>query len=75
MRLTAAVVPTFAERASVARDHAPDRRVGCGIGERARGELARAREIRAVAVYGVTSTPFQNATYPSMFFAFSDACG
>ena len=75
VRLTATVMPAFAERVPIARKDAPDGRVRSGIGEGARGEFARAREIRAVAVYGVTSTPFQKATYPSMFFAFSNACG
>ena len=45
------------------------------VGHGARCELDRAREVRAVAVYGVTSTPFQKATYPSMFFASSLAVG
>ncbi|GAC1572475.1 MAG: hypothetical protein NVS3B7_03230 [Candidatus Elarobacter sp.] len=75
VRLTAAMMPAFADRDVVAHENAPDRRVRRGIGNGAPGELARARQIRAVAVYGVTSTPFQKATYPSMFFAFSLVCG
>ena len=75
MRLAATMVPAFAERPPVAHDDAPDGRVRRGVGDGARRQLDGAREVAAVAVYGVTSTPFQNATYPSMFFAASFACG
>jgi hypothetical protein len=62
MRLTAAMVPSLAERDAVANQDAADRRIWGRVGDSARGELARAREVRRVAVYGWTSTPFQNAT-------------
>jgi hypothetical protein len=62
VRLAAPVMPALAERHAVAHDDTPDRRVRRGIGDRARAELDRAREVGAVAVYGLTSTPFQNAT-------------
>jgi hypothetical protein len=62
MRLTAPVVPAFAERYVVAHENAADRRIRRRIGDRARAELDRARDVGGVAVYGVTSTPFQNAT-------------
>ncbi len=75
VRLAAAVVPAFAQRDAVAHQHAADRRIGHRVRDGARGELARARQVRRVVGYGVTSTPFQKATYPSMFFALSLACG
>ncbi|HWT05359.1 MAG TPA: hypothetical protein VN224_06340, partial [Xanthomonadales bacterium] len=56
------MVPPFAQRHAVAHDDAAHRRVRCGVGDGARRELDGAREVAAVAVYGVTSTPFQNAT-------------
>ena len=62
VRLTAATVPAFAERDAVAHDDAAHRRVRCGVGDGARRELDGAREVAAIAVYGVTSTPFQKAT-------------
>jgi hypothetical protein len=63
VRLTLAVMPPFAERAPIANDHRADRRIRCRIPERARGEFDRTRQIdRVESVYGVTSTPFQNAT-------------
>ena len=62
MRLTTPVMPAFAERHAFAHENAADGRIRRRIGDRARAELDRAREIRGVAVYGVTSTPFQNAT-------------
>ena len=75
VRVAAPVVPALTERRSIARDDAADRWVRRGVGDRTRAELDRAREVRAVVVYGLTSTPFQNATKPSMFFAASLACG
>ena len=56
------MVPSLAERHAVAHDDAAHRRVRRGVGNGARRELDGAREVAAVAVYGVTSTPFQNAT-------------
>ena len=62
VRRTFAMVPALAEGAAVARDHRADRRVRRRIPERARGQLDRAGKIGCVGpVYGVTSTPFQNA--------------
>jgi hypothetical protein len=60
--LTATMVPTLADRHPVANEHAPDRRIRRRVGNRARGEFARAREVDGVGAYGVTSTPFQKAT-------------
>jgi hypothetical protein len=69
-------MPAFAERTTVANDHRPYRRVGCRLGESARGQLNRSRQIgRVESVYGVTSTPFQNAMYPLMFLAASLGVG
>jgi len=62
VRLTATVVPAFAERRPVADEDAADRRVRRRVRDRARGELARAREVDRFGAYGVTSTPFQKAT-------------
>lgn len=75
VRLAATVVPAFPERDTVTNENAADRRIWRCIGDRARRELTCPREIRNFRRYGWTSTPFQNATNPSMFFAFSDACG
>jgi hypothetical protein len=62
MCLTATMVPAFTERGSVAHEDASDGRIRRGIGDGARRQLAGAREVGGVAVYGRTSTPFQNAT-------------
>jgi hypothetical protein len=62
VRLTAAVVPAFAQGLAVAHQHAAHGRVRHRVGDRARRQLDGAREVRDVAVYGPTSTPFQNAT-------------
>jgi hypothetical protein len=62
VRLTGAVVAAFAQRDAVAHDDAAHRRVRCGVGDGTRRQLDGAREVAAVAVYGVTSTPFQKAT-------------
>jgi hypothetical protein len=62
VRLAAPMMPALAERRSLAHDDAPDRWVRRGIGDRARAELDRAREVAVVVVYDLTSTPFQNAT-------------
>jgi hypothetical protein len=60
--LTFAVMPTFAERSPAANDDRADRRVRCRFRNRARGQFDGPREIgRVRSVYGVTSTPFQNA--------------
>jgi hypothetical protein len=75
VRLAATVMPAFAERDAVAHEDAADGRIGGRVRDRARREFAGAREIRDVGGYGRTSTPFQKATNPSMFFASSDAWG
>ena len=62
VRLAAPMMPALAERHSVAHDDTPHRWVRRGIGDRARAELDRALEVAVVVVYGLTSTPFQNAT-------------
>jgi hypothetical protein len=62
VRLPFAVVPAFAERATVTHDDRTDRRIRRGFGARAGGQFDSPREIRRVrSVYGLTSTPFQNA--------------
>lgn len=75
VRLAAPMMPSLAQRRAVADEDAADRRIRRRVGGGARGELARARQVRAVAVYGRTSTPFQNATYPSMLLAASLVSG
>jgi hypothetical protein len=62
MRRAAPPMPAFAQRHAVADDHAADGRIRRGVGDRTRRELARPREVRRVARYGVTSTPCQKAT-------------
>jgi hypothetical protein len=62
VRGAALVMPAFSERHAVAHEDAPDGWIRRRVGDRPRGELGRAREVRCVEVYGVTSTPFQNAT-------------
>jgi hypothetical protein len=53
VQLTLAVMPAFAERATIAHDHRTYRRIGRRIGDRARGQLDGAREIGAVrSIYG-----------------------
>jgi hypothetical protein len=60
--LTATAMPPLAERDPIANDHAADRRVRSGIRDRSRREFRGSREVRRVGRYGLTSTPFQNAT-------------
>jgi len=62
MRLAAVMMPALPERDAVAHDDAADWWVRHRVGDGARCELDRARDVRAIAVYGLTSTPFQNAT-------------
>jgi hypothetical protein len=73
--VSAPMMPPFTDRHAVTNENAADRRIRRRVGAGARRELARTREIDRVAVYGRTSTPFQNATWPSMFFAASFVSG
>ena len=75
MRLAAPMVIAFTLGSARAHDDRADGRIGRGVGGRARRELVRSREVRPVAVYGPTSTPFQNAMRPVMFFAASFGAG
>ncbi len=69
VRLAAAMVIALAQRSAITDDDRTDRRIRRCVGDRTRREFIRSREISSFELYGLTSTPFQNAIWPAIFFA------